>query len=136
MRPAQARLAEIDAALATAEAAVNRWARGLAAFVRETFGDDVPGTAGWEDVETRALRIRAAQAGRLAELIRAFDLACTATSAATALARERRVFNPHHGSIAERASLIRRVVDLGHAGGLACRRGGLGRAQAGRRSAG
>jgi len=116
-------LEEIDEALGRAEGAVNRWAKGLAAFARETFGTDA-GSPGWGTAERRVLRVRTPEAGRLVELIRAFDVACAATAAATILARGRGVFNPHHGSIAERARMIRRVVDLGHLGGLACRRTG------------
>ena len=119
---AAGRLAEIDAALSAAENAVNRWARGLAAFAREELADAAPESAAWSDAEERRLRIRTGEALRLAGLIGAFDAVCAATSAATAVARERGVFNPHHASIAERARMIRRIVDLGHAGGLACRR--------------
>ena len=118
---AERRLGEIDEALGKAEGAVNRWARGLAGFVRDRFGDDAPGSPGWSGTERRTLRVRTPEAERLAELIRAFDAACAATAAATILARGRGVFNPHHGSIAGRARMIRRVADLGHAGGLACR---------------
>ena len=117
---AERRLGEIDEALGKAEGAVNRWARGLASFARDTFGDDAPGSPGWSGAR-RVLRVRTPEAGRLAELIRAFDAACAATAAATILARGRSVFNPHHGSIAGRARMIRRVADLGHAGGLASR---------------
>lgn len=118
---ARERLREIDEALGKAEQAVNRWARGLAAFARETLGVPPP-TPAWEDVERRELRVRTPETERLAELVGAFDVACAATSAVTAWARRRGVFNPHHGSIAERARMIRRIADLGHAGGLACRR--------------
>ncbi|MCY3812387.1 MAG: hypothetical protein OXH15_11380 [Gammaproteobacteria bacterium] len=55
---------------------------------------------------------------RLAALIEAFEAVCAATRAA----RERRVFNPHHARIGECARMIRRIADLGHAGGRACRR--------------
>ncbi len=121
---ARGRLREIDEALVRTEQAVNRWAKGLAAFARETLGGDDPPTPAWKDVERREVRIRTPETGRLAELVRAFDVACAATSAATARARARGLFNPHHGSITERARMIRRVADLGHAGGLACRRSG------------
>ena len=126
---AERRLDEIDEALGKAEGAVNRWARGLAAFAGETLGDEVPGSPAWDGAARRSLRVRTPEAERLAELIRAFDAACAGTAAATILARERGLFNPHHRSIAERARMIRRVADLGHAGGLACRRIGRGRSR-------
>ncbi|MCY3812728.1 MAG: hypothetical protein OXH15_13115 [Gammaproteobacteria bacterium] len=119
---AAVRLAEIDAALSAAEDAVNRWARGLAAFAREELADAAPEWPAWADAEARRLRVRTGEALRLAALIGAFDAVCAATSAATASARQRGVFNPHHASIADRARMIRRVADLGHAGGRACRR--------------
>ena len=128
------RLLEIDDATANAEAAVNRWALGLAAFAKETLGGAAAERAEWLDVEERRLRVRTPEAERLAALICAFDAACAATSAATALAGERGVFNPHHASIAERARMIRRVADLGHAGGLACR--AKRRGESGRRGKG
>jgi len=118
---ARDRLVEIDEATAKAEAAVNRWALGLAAFARKTLRDAAAERPAWPDVVERRLRVRTPETERLAALISAFDAACAATSAVTALAGERRVFNPHHASIAERARMIRRVADLGHAGGLACR---------------
>ena len=121
---AAVRLNEIDAALTGAEGAVNRWALGVAAFARDELADAVPELPEWADVAERRLRVRAGEAVRLAALIGAFDATCAATSAATAAARERGVFNPHHACIAERARLIRHVADLGHAGGLACRRRG------------
>lgn len=118
---AAVRLAEIDAALSAAEDAVNRWARGLASFAREELADAAPESPAWADAEERRLRLRTGEALRLAALIGAFDAVCAATSAATASARQRGVFNPHHASIADRARMIRRVADLGHAGGRACR---------------
>ena len=122
------RLAEIDAALSAAEDAVNRWARGVAAFARDELADATPETPPWADAAERRLRIRAGEAVRLAALIAAFDATCAATSAVTVLVRERGVFNPHHACIAERAGMIRHIADLGHAGGRACRaRGGVGR---------
>ncbi len=123
-------LIEIDEAMAKAEVAVNRWALGVAAFAEETLGDAVAERPEWADVEERRLRVRTPETERLAVLICAFDAACAVTSAITARAGERRVFNPHHASIAERARMIRRVADLGHAGGLACR------AELGRKSGG
>ena len=117
------RLAEIDAALSAAEEAVNRWARGLAGFARDALDGAAPETPGWTDGEERRLRVRTGEAVRLAALICAFDATCAATSAFTAVARKRRVFNPHHECIADRARMIRRVADLGHAGGLRCRVG-------------
>lgn len=133
-------LGEIDRALREAEEAVNLWARGLRAFARELgYPDD--GAPGWEDGERRGLRVRTAEAARLADLIGAFDAACSATAAVTAAARRGGVFNPHHESIRERARLIRRIVDLGHAGGRAWRRtrgaaGGTKAVRAGGRLAG
>ena len=118
---AAGRLAEIDAALSAAEGAVNRWALGVAAFARDELADAAPGPPGWEDAVERRVRVRTGEAVRLAALICAFDLACAATAAVTAAARERRVFNPHHARIADSARMIRRIADLGHAGGLACR---------------
>ena len=118
---AAGRLDEIGAALTAAEGAVNRWALGVAAFARDELTDVVPELPEWADVAERRLRVRAGEAVRLAALIGAFDATCAATSAATVLARERGVFNPHHACIAERARMIRRIADLGHAGGLACR---------------
>ena len=115
------RLVEIDEALAKADVAVQRWARGLAAFAKHTLGEAGGERPAWADVEERRLRLRVPEAERLATLICAFDAACVATSAVTALAGARRVFNPHHASIAERARMVRRVADLGHAGGLLCR---------------
>ena len=120
---AAGRLKEIDAALTAAEGAVNRWALGVAAFARENLGDATPEPLAWGEPEERRIRIRTGEAVRLAALIDAFDVACAATAAVTAAARQRRVFNPHHESIAARARMIRRVADLGHAGGLACRAG-------------
>ena len=119
---AAGRLAEIDAALTGAEDAVNRWARGVAAFARDELADAAPEPPAWADPEERRLRIRTGEAVRLAALIAAFDAVCAATAAATSAARERGLFNPHHAGIAERARMIRRVADLGHAGGLACRK--------------
>ncbi len=119
---AMARLKEIDAALTAAEGAVNRWALGVAAFARDELADAVPGPPAWGDSAERRIRVRAGEAVRLAALIGAFDATCAATAAATAAARERRVFNPHHARIADGARMIRRIADLGHAGGLACRR--------------
>lgn len=115
------RLAEIDAAIKRGEDAVNRWARGLAAFARESLAGAEPGPADWGDAVARRLRVRTPEAERLAALVVAFDAACVAASAATAMARSRGVFNPHHAGIGECARMIRRVADLGHAGGLACR---------------
>ena len=115
------RLGEIDAALSAAEDAVNRWARGLAAFARDELADAGAESPAWADAEARRLRIRAGEAVRLAALISAFDAACAATSAVTALVRDRGVFNPHHACIADRAGMIRHIADLGHAGGRACR---------------
>ena len=115
------RLKEIEAALTAAEGAVNRWARGIAAFARDELGEAAPGPPGWEDAEERRLRVRTGEAVRLAALIGAFDVTCAATAAVTAAARERRVFNPHHACIADCARRIRRIADLGHAGGLGCR---------------
>lgn len=134
------RLGEIDRALRQAEEAVNGWARGLRAFARELGWPD-DGAPGWEDGERRGMRVRTAEAARLADLIGAFDAACSATAAVTAAARSRGVFNPHHESIRERARMIRRIVDLGHAGGRACagrrvRRAGPEAARAGGRLAG
>lgn len=120
-RAAAARLAEIDAALTAAEGAVNRWALGVAAFARDGLADAAPGPPSWEDAVERGLRVRTGEALRFAALICAFDLACAATAAVTAAARGRRVFNPHHARIAESARMIRRIADLGHAGGRACR---------------
>ena len=117
------RLGEIDRALRQAEEAVNGWARGLRAFARE-LGCPDDGAPGWEDAGRRRTRLRTAEAARLADLIGAFDAACAATAAVTAAARSRGVFNPHHASIRERARMIRRIVDLGHAGGRAWRRTG------------
>ena len=134
------RLVEIDEATAKAEAAVQRWALGLAAFAKQTLGEAAGERPAWADVEERRLRLRVPEADRLATLICAFDAACVATSAVTALAGARRVFNPHHASIAERARMVRRVADLGHAGGLLCRanvrmgRGGRSRKGSGTRS--
>lgn len=119
---ATARLAEIDAALTAAERAVNRWALGVAAFARDELADAAPGPPGWGDSAERRIRVRTGEAVRLAALIGAFDATCAATAAVTAVARERRVFNPHHAGIADGARMIRRIADLGHAGGLACRR--------------
>ena len=116
------RLAEIDAATARAEEAVNCWARGLAAFARESLAGAEPEPPDWGDAAARRLRVRTPEAERLAALVVAFDAACAAASAATAVARSRGVFNPHHAGIGECARMIRRVADLGHAGGLACRR--------------
>lgn len=116
------RLAEIDAAIARAEDAVNRWTRGLAAFARESLAGAEPEPPEWGDEQARRLRVWTPEAERLAALVVAFDAGCAAASAATALARSRGVFNPHHAGIAECARMIRRVADLGHAGGLACRR--------------
>ncbi|MDE0658711.1 MAG: hypothetical protein OXI79_03570 [Gammaproteobacteria bacterium] len=116
------RLAEIAAAIARAEDAVNRWARGLAAFARESLAGAEPEPRDWGDPLARRLRVRTPEAERLAALVVAFDAACAAASAATALARSRGVFNPHHAGIAECARMIRRIADLGHAGGLACRK--------------
>ena len=128
--PASAeRLKEIDAALSAAEGAVNRWARGVDAFAREVLGDAAPGPAEWADPAERRLQLRTGEAVRLAALIGLFDLACAATAAVTAAARERRVFNPHHACIADCARMIRRIADLGHAGGLACRGGRRARGQ-------
>ena len=126
------RLAEIDEAIRRAELAVNRWALGIEAFARETLGGEVAASPGWADGAGRRLRIRTPEAQRLAALICAFDAACAATATVTAMARRRRVFNPHHASIGERARMIRRVADLGHAGGLACRRTGGARRGRGR----
>ena len=119
---ATARLAEIDAALTAAEGAVNRWALGVAAFARDELADAAPGPPAWGDSAERGIRLRTGEAVRLAALIGAFDATCAATAVATAAARERRVFNPHHARIADGARMIRRIADLGHAGGLACRR--------------
>lgn len=116
------RLAEIVAAIARAEDAVNRWALGLAAFARESLAGAEPEPPDWGDAEARRLRVRTPEAERLAALVVAFDAACVAASAATAMARSRGVFNPHHAGIAECARMIRRVADLGHAGGLARRK--------------
>ena len=102
---------------------MNRWARGVDAFARKELGDAAPGPREWADPAERRLRLRTGEAVRLAALIGLFDLACAATVAVTAAARERRVFNPHHACIADCARMIRRVADLGHAGGLACRGG-------------
>ena len=124
---AAGRLKEIDAALTAAEGAVNRWALGVAAFARDELGDAAPGRTEWKDGVERRLRVRTGEAVRLAALICGFDLACAATAAVTAAARERRVFNPHHACIADCARMIRRIADLGHAGGLACRDGGRAR---------
>jgi len=118
---AAGRLAAIDAATSAAEEAVNRWARGLAAFARDALDGAGPQAPGWADAEERRLRVRTAEAARLAALIGAFDATCAATAAVTTVARAYRVFNPHHACIAERARMIRHIVDLGHAGGLACR---------------
>ena len=87
---AAGRLKEIDAALTAAEVAVNRWARGIAAFARDELGDAAPGPPGWADTEERRLRVRTGEAVRLAALIGAFDVTCAATAAVTAAARERR----------------------------------------------
>ena len=116
------RLAEIAAAIARAEDAVDRWARGLAAFARESLAGAEPEPRDWGAAQARRLRVRMPEAERLAALVVAFDAACAAASAATALARSRGVFNPHHAGIAECARMIRRIPDLGHAGGLACRK--------------
>lgn len=124
---AAGRLKEIDAALTAAEGAVNRWAKGIAVFARDELEEAAPGPPAWEDPEERRLRVRMGEAVRLAELIGAFDVTCAATAAVTAAARERRVFNPHHACIADCARMIRRIADLGHAGGLACRDGRRGR---------
>ena len=129
------RLGEIEAALRGAEDAVDRWARGLRAFARETLGCPEDGSPAWEDAGRRRLRLRTAGAARLAELIGGFDAACAATAAATAAARRRGVFNPHHESIRDRARMIRRTIDLGHAGGRACAGRGTRRAGAGGRLA-
>lgn len=129
---AAARLAEIDEATRRAELAVNRWAHGIEAFARERLGGDAAMSSGWADAEGRRVRIRTPEGERLAALICAFDAACAATATVTAMARRRRVFNPHHASIGERARMIRRVADLGHAGGLACRRTGGARRGRGR----
>ena len=96
------RLDEIDRALGRAEEAVDAWARGLRAFARE-LGCPDDGSPGWEDGGRRGMRVRTAEAARLADLIGAFDAACAATAAVTAAARRRGVFNPHHASIRERA---------------------------------
>ena len=116
---AAGRLGEIDRALRGAEEAVNGWMCGLRVFARQ-LGCPDDGSPGWEDAGRRGMRVRTAEAARLADLIGAFDAACAATAAVTAAARRRGVFNPHHGSIRERARMIRRIVDLGHAGGRAC----------------
>ena len=133
---AVARLAEIDAATGRAEEAVNRWARGLEAFARESLADAVPRTPEWEDAQARRLRVRTPEAMRLAALIVAFDAACAAASAVTAAARGRGVFNAQHAGIAECARMIRRVADLGHAGGVACGRKRRPRRRGGRESGG
>ena len=112
---AERRLGEIDRALRRAEEAVDRWARGLRAFARELGCAD--GGRGRNDGARRWTRVRTAEASRLADLIGAFDAACAATAAVTAAARRRGLFNPHHASIRDRARMIRRIVDLGHAGG-------------------
>lgn len=112
---AERRLGEIDRALRRAEEAVDRWARGLRAFARQLGCAD--GGRGWNDGARRWTRVRTAEASRLADLIGAFDAACAATAAVTAAARRRGLFNPHHASIRDRARMIRRIVDLGHAGG-------------------
>ena len=114
---ATGRLREIDAALTAAEDAVNRWARGLAAFAGEALADAAPQPLAWEDGVERSLRVRAGEAVRLAALIGAFDATCAASAAVTAAARERGIFNPHHARIPESARMIRRIADLGHAGG-------------------
>lgn len=103
------RLGEIGEALGGAEGAVNRWAMGLRAFARETLDC-------------------------LEDLVVAFDAACAATAAVTAAARRRGVFNPHHASIRDRARMIRRIVDLGYAGGRAVRAGRGGRREGDRRA--
>lgn len=121
------RLREIGEALGGAEGAVNRWALGLRAFARETLDCLEDASPGWDDGGRRRLRIRTMEAARLADLVVAFDAACAATAAVTTTARDRGVFNPHHASIRDRARMIRRIVDLGYAGGRAVRAGRGGR---------
>lgn len=132
---AAGRLAEIDAALSAAEDAVNRWARGLEAFARDELADAAPEPRAWPDSAERRLRVRTGETVRLAALIGAFDLACAASAAVTAAARERRVFNPHHAAIGRCARMIRRIADLGYAGGLACPGGRRARSARTRRGA-
>jgi len=129
----KARLREIEETLGRAEEAVNRWVLGLREFARETLDCLEDGSPGWDDGGQRRLRIRTAEAARLADLMVAFDAACAATAAVTATARARGVFNPHHASIRDRARMIRRIVDLGYAGGRAVRVGNGGRSGGGRR---
>jgi len=126
------RLGEIDETLGRAEEAVNRWVHGLSEFARGTLACADDGSPGWDDGGRRRLRIRTMEAARLADLVVAFDAACAATAAVTAAARRRGVFNPHHASIRDRARMIRRIVDLGYAGGRAVRAGRNGRCEGSR----
>ncbi|MCY3812111.1 MAG: hypothetical protein OXH15_09980 [Gammaproteobacteria bacterium] len=123
------RLREIDETLGRAEEAVNRWVVGLREFARVALDCADDGSPGWDDGGQRRLRIRTVEAARLADLVVAFDAACAATAAVTATARCRGVFNPHHASIRDRARMIRRIVDLGYAGGRAVRAGRGGRCE-------
>ena len=119
--PAARALEELEATLSTAEAAVRRWHRGVEHFVKESLDGRVAPERAWLQ-EQRSVRVWRPEVERLALLIATYDEACALTSMATAQARARRIFNPHHESIRERAGMIRHVVDLGYRGWLYVRR--------------
>lgn len=112
---AGAMLAEAVAALSAAEHSVRRWQRGIERFVTEHFGGSLGMRRAWLQ-EQRAIRVWRTEAERMAQLVVAYDQACALTSLASAQARTRGIFNPHHESIRERAGTIRHVVDLGYGG--------------------
>ena len=94
-----------------------RWTRGVALFVSRDLEGEVSIVQRWVP-EKRVLHGWSDLSRRCAGLIVSFDLACKAMSDATVTARTRRIFNPLHRLIGERAVMIRRVVDLGHCAGI------------------
>ena len=114
-------LAELETALHGTELSVRRWRRGIERFVGESLGGTLSAQRTWLE-EQRSIRAWRPEVRRLAALIAAYDHACAITSVASAQARSRSIFNPHHRAIRERAGAIRHVVDLGYRGWLYVRR--------------